>query len=91
MAIIDKNESVKKFQTGDKPTGQDFQDLLDSLVDQTQVAEAAGPQTWQPPSSPVYMSQGQELTLMHPSITNETYSISVSQEVPGESGKTNSL
>lgn len=89
MAIKTKEELKLLFEQGDKPTGQDFQDLLDSFVDQTQVAESAGPQTWQPPSSPVFMSQGQELTLTHPSITNETYSISVSQEVPGESGKTN--
>jgi len=87
MAILTKEELINKFQTGDKPTQQDFQDLLDSLVDQTQVSGVQT--TWQPPNSPVYMSQGQELTITHPSITNETYSISVSQEVPGATGKTN--
>lgn len=86
MAILTKEELINKFQTGDKPTQQDFQDLLESLVGKT---EPVASNAWQPPNSPVYMAQGQELTCTHPSITNENYSLSISQEIAGASGQTN--
>lgn len=88
MAIRTKEELRTLFQTGDKPSEQDFNDLLDSLLGINQTPD--GQQTiWQPPNSPVYLEQGQELTLIHPIITNEIFSISVSQELPGVAGQTN--
>lgn len=86
MAIKTKDELKALFETGDRPTQQDFIDLFDSLVGKNEQVAA---NTWQPPNSPVYMSTGQELTMTHPTIVNENYSISVAQEIPGESGKTN--
>ena len=86
MAIKTKDELKALFETGDKPTQQDFIDLFDSLVGKN---EQIVSNTWQPPNSPVYMGTGQELTMTHPTIVNENYSISVAQEIPGEAGQTN--
>ena len=36
MARVDINYLKTRFETGDRPNGQDFQDLIDTLVAQTQ-------------------------------------------------------
>ncbi len=85
--MIKTKDALKAlFETGDKPTQQDFIDLLDSLVGK---GEPVASNVWQPPNSPVYLGTDQELTCTHPEIVNENYSLSISQEIAGIAGQTN--
>ncbi len=80
MAKLSKEELIALFETGDKPSQQDFYNLIDSLI---------GQKNYQPINSPVYMAQNQEVSITHPEIVNEQYQIQISQEFAGVSGQTN--